>query len=255
MKIRQLPTRQRIRKGLLLFSFLLFPVTLYYFSPALILQGASEGVINGSFLVFSAMFLASLVLGRAWCGWACPAGALQELVAPVNNKRLPRGKVDWIKWAIWIPWIALIVALAIGAGGYRSIDPLYQIEGGATLAIPAGDGPPWWMIYYIILALFAGLALAVGRRAGCRTICWMAPFMIIGRWLRNRVAWPSLRLVADPDRCTHCMTCTRECPMSLEVEQMVARARMEDAECILCGSCVDGCPQKAIHYAFTGGRS
>jgi len=254
MKIKQLPGRQRVRKGLLLLSFLLFPVTLYYFSPALILQGASEGVINGSFLVFTAMFVVSLFLGRAWCGWVCPAGALQELAMPVNARRLPRGKVDWIKWAIWIPWIALIAVLAIGAGGYRSVDPFYQIEGGLTLAIPAGDGPPWWMIYFIILLLFAGLAVAFGRRAGCRTVCWMAPFMILGRWLRNRAGWPALRLAAAPDRCTGCMTCTRECPMSLDVHAMAKRAAMEDAECILCGACVDGCPQQALTYVFRAGK-
>jgi ferredoxin-type protein NapH len=255
MKIKQLATRQRIRKGLLLVSFLLFPVTLYYFSPVLILGGASEGVINGSFLAFSLMFVSSLFVGRLWCSWACPAGALQELATPVNNKRLPRGKVDWVKWAIWIPWIGLIAYLAIRAGGYHAVDPLYQIPGGATLAIPTDNGPPWWMIYYIIVALFLVLALVLGRRAGCRTVCWMAPFMIIGRWLRNRVRWPALRLVAAPDKCTDCLTCTRECPMSLEVREMVKRADMEDAECILCGTCVDGCKQNAIHYSFSAGKT
>ena len=39
--------------------------------------------------------------------------------------------------------------------------------------------------------------MLAGRRAGCHTICWMAPFMIIGRKLRNLVAWPSLRLTAQ----------------------------------------------------------
>ena len=29
VKVKQLPTRQRIRKALLLFSFLVFPITLY----------------------------------------------------------------------------------------------------------------------------------------------------------------------------------------------------------------------------------
>lgn len=77
VKVKQLPRRQRVRKALLFVSFLLFPVTLYYFSPALILQGASEGVINGSFIVFGLMFLSALSVGRLWCGWACPAGALQ----------------------------------------------------------------------------------------------------------------------------------------------------------------------------------
>ena len=255
MKVKQLVARQRIRKGLLLLSLLFFPVTLYYFSPALILGGAAEGVVNGSFLVFGLMFLSSLFVGRLWCGWACPAGALQEVAAPVNNKRFSRGRADWTKWVIWIPWIGLIAFLAIRAGGYRAVDPLFQIPGGATLAIPADSGgPPWWMIYYIILVLFVGLALVFGRRAGCHTVCWMAPFMILGRWLRNRVHWPALTLMAEPTKCTDCLTCTRECPMSLEVHELVQRADMEDAECILCGTCVDGCSQKAIRFSFGGGK-
>jgi ferredoxin-type protein NapH len=255
VKIKQLPTRQRIRKGLLFLSLLLFPVTLYYFSPALILNGAAQGIVNGSFIAFGLMFLSALFVGRLWCGWACPAGALQEFSAPVNDKPGPGGKANWIKWAIWIPWIGGIAALAIAAGGYHTIDPLYQLDGGATLAIPAEPGaPPWYMIYYIIIALFWGLALLFGRRAGCHTVCWMAPFMILGRKLRNLVRWPALRLVAEPAKCSDCLTCARECPMSLDVHDMVQQANMENAECILCGTCADGCTKSAIRFSFSSGK-
>ena len=44
--------RQRLRKMLLIISLLCFPVTLYYFSPALIINAGLAGIINGSFLVF-----------------------------------------------------------------------------------------------------------------------------------------------------------------------------------------------------------
>ncbi len=104
------------------------------------------------------------------------------------------------------------------------------------------------------VGFFLVLALALGRRAGCRTVCWMAPYMIIGRWLRNRVRWPAFRLQAEPDKCNDCQLCTRDCPMSLEVHEKVKRADMEDAECILCFTCVDACPQKAIRYSFSGGK-
>lgn len=255
MKIKQIAARQRIRKGLLFLSLLLLPVTLYYFSPALILNGAYQGIINGSFFVFSLLFVASLFVGRLWCGWACPVGGLQEFAAPINNKLGPRGRADWIKWAIWIPWIGGIAALAIAAGGYHSMNPLYQIETGATLAIPPEPGaPPWYMMYYIIVGLFLILAVVFGRRAGCHTVCWMAPFMILGRKVRNLVRWPALRLVAEQDKCTNCLTCSRECPMSLDVHQMVQKANMEDSECILCGTCVDGCTKKAIRFSFSGGK-
>lgn len=247
--------RQRIRKALLLISFLLLPVTLYYFSPALILGGASEGVINGSFIVFGLMFISALFLGRAWCGWVCPAGALQDYCAPINNNRAPGGKFDWIKWGIWIPWIALIVILAASAGGYSRLDPFYGLEGGVTLAIPPSpEAPPWYMIYYIIIAIFVILPLAFGRRAGCHYVCWMAPFMILGRKVRNLLAWPSLRLKAEEDKCNDCQRCTRECPMSLDVNAMVRQEKMENSECVLCGTCVDVCPKDAIRYAFSVGK-
>jgi polyferredoxin len=232
-------------------SLLLFPITLYYFSPALIIQGAAEGIITGSFIVFALMFLSALFLGRLWCGWACPAGALQELGAPINNKRVPRKRLDWIKWLIWVPWIGLIAVMAFQAGGFRRVDPFFQIDGGLTLL---QTNPPWFIVYYIIIALFLGLAIAFGRRAGCHTICWMAPFMILGRKIRNLLHWPALHLKADEEACIDCSRCTRECPMSLDVNAMVHADTMENSGCILCGNCVDACPKDVIHYTFSAGK-
>ena len=111
-----------------------------------------------------------------------------------------------------------------------------------------------YFIYYIVIALFVGLAVLVGRRAGCHTICWMAPFMILGRWIRNRAGWPSLQLEADASACANCMLCTKQCPMSLDVNAMVQQEQMENAECILCGTCVDHCSQNAIRYSFRSAK-
>jgi polyferredoxin len=236
---------------LLFLSLLLFPITLYYFSPALIIQGAAQGVIAGSFIVFALMFLSALFLGRLWCGWACPAGGLQEFGAPVNNRRVPRKRLHWIKWVIWLPWIRLIAVMAIRAGGYRTVDPFFQIDGGLTLL---QTDPPWFVVYYIIIALFLGLTIALGRRAGCHAICWMAPFMILGRKIRNLFAWPALRLGVNEDACIDCKTCTRDCPMSLDVNAMVHAGTMENSECILCGTCVDNCPKNVLRYTFSAGK-
>ena len=198
---------------------------------------------------FGLMFLASLFVGRLWCGWACPAGALQEFAEPVNNKRTPGGRFNFVKWVVWVPWLAILVWITVQAGGIRSIQPLYQLEGGVTLTQPY-----WFMIYYIVVALFLGLALILGRRAACHTLCWMAPFMMVGRRIRNRFGWPALQLAADPTTCTNCQLCTRLCPMSLDVNAMVQQARMENGECILCGSCVDNCPKGSIRFSFSGGE-
>lgn len=249
--IKQKVIRQRLRSALLLFSLLMFPITLNYFSPCLVIMGASEGVINGSFLVFAVLFFSSLFFGRLWCGWVCPAGALGEVCQPINNKSVNGREIDWIKWLIWVPWIVLIAVMAIGSGGYTTVNFLYGTENGISVAgsvdRPIGFA---YIIYYGVIFLFAILAVIVGRRAGCHTICWMAPFLIIGRKIRNWLHLPALHLKADPEKCTQCNTCTTNCPMSLDVTGMVQRGKMENTECILCGNCVDGCTREAIRYSF-----
>lgn len=237
--------RQNLRKALLLVSFLLFPITIYYFSPYLIIQGAAEGVINGSFIVFVLMFLFSLFFGRLICGWICPSGGLQECCRLGSDKKARGGKLDIIKYIIWFPWILLIVFAALRAGGYKRVDFLYQTFHGISVSNPMG-----YVIYYGVIVLIITLAFTAGRRSFCHYVCWMAPFMILGRKLSSKLRLPSLRLKADKEKCIGCKQCSKKCPMSLGVDEMAKRASMENSECILCGECIDICPRKVIKYSF-----
>jgi polyferredoxin len=114
-------TRQTVRKTLILVTFLAFPIIYKYFSPWIIEVAALEGIINGNFITFLVLFLASLFLGRAWCSWLCPGGSLEEVGCLINTKSPRGGKLDWIKWGIWTIWLGLIVVFAISAGGYHTI--------------------------------------------------------------------------------------------------------------------------------------
>ncbi|MDZ4179973.1 MAG: 4Fe-4S dicluster domain-containing protein [Coriobacteriia bacterium] len=172
----------------------------------------------------------------------------------LNNRRIS-GRADLLKWAIWIPWISLIIIGVVNAGGYHTLDVFYGTVGGISVAGDA-DRPiiAAYAIYFAVVMLFFGLSLALGRRGGCHTVCWMAPFMITGRAVRNVVSWPSLRLAADRSSCTACGSCTAACPMSIDVQALVATGSMKHAECVLCGTCVDGCSQHAIRYTFSSGK-
>lgn len=242
-------TRQKVRRGILIASLVLFPVTFYWLSPAVPLQGAAEGVLAGSLIVFALLFLQSLLLGRLFCGWACPAGGLQELAMLVRKRRVNRRAIGWIKYLVWLPWLATIVFLFIRAGGVKLVDPLYLTWHGISVA-------DWHaaVVALVVLAVLFVPAVAVGRRASCHTICWMAPFMMAGRWIRNRFAWPSLRLSVRKERCTSCGRCTEACPMSIGVTDLVQHGSIECSDCILCGSCVDTCPKQVIGYSFSKGR-
>jgi polyferredoxin len=239
--------RQKARIALAVVMVFLFPIIYYYLSPYLVIMGATEGIIAGDVLAFIGLFLSSLFLGRAWCGWVCPAGATQELCSKVNGRQYNGKKRNLIKYFIWAPWIAIIVTMFIQAGGIKSIDPLYQTWNGISI-----NDLPSVIMFAAIAGAIAIFALAAGKRAACHTICWMAPFMIIGRKIRNKANWPALQLEADKTKCVNCKTCTKNCSMSLDVNAMVHSQTMENTECILCGNCVDSCPKEAIKYTFSG---
>jgi polyferredoxin len=236
--------RQKIRKGIILSSFFLFPAIFYYLSPVLIIMAAAQGIINGSFIMFLLLFISSLTLGRAFCGWVCPAAGCQETIFMARNKKVQRG--NYVKWLIWIPWVFSIAYTAFRAGGYNKIDFFYQTTYGLSIGNVTG-----LITYFIVLVFLIVLpAFIIGKRSFCHHLCWMAPFMILGRKIRNQFKWASLQLETNREACKHCHTCTENCPMSLPVEEMVNRNYMERSECILCGTCVDGCKQSAIRFRF-----
>ena len=237
--------RQRIRKTLLLISFLLFPVTIYYLSPALIVLGASKGIVVGSFIVFGTMFISSLIFGRAFCGWLCPGGGIQESCMMVVDKKTAGGKFNYIKYFIWVPWILGIILVAMMAGGFHSIDFFYQTNGGISVSDKQS-----YIIYYSFVALIVGLSLTVGRRAFCHYVCWMAPFMVIGSKIKTALRLPSLNIRSNKDSCTNCKSCERLCPMSLPVSTMIQKGTMLNTECILCGQCIDACKTGVLRFSF-----
>jgi len=225
---------------MILVSFFMFPAVFYYLSPVLIVEASAKGIMNGSLILFLLMFICSLFLGRGYCGWVCPGAGCQEVIFAARDKKVRGG--DWIKWAIWIPWICLIAFLAVRSGGYKVIDFFYQTTHGLSIATIQS-----LIAYYLVLFLLLVLpAFVFGKRSFCHHLCWMAPFMITGRAIRNNFKWPALHLEAEKEKCVHCLACTENCPMSLAVEGMVNGGKMEHKECILCGTCADGCPEKVI---------
>jgi len=233
-------TRQKVRKLLLIISFLLFPITIYYFSPALIINAGLEGIINGSFIVFSAMLITSILFGRLFCAYLCPAGGLQECLFSVNDRQPKQGWKNNIKYGIFAVWIFFVVFSFFHNGGIQGFDFFYQTDHGISVTEIQG-----YIIYYGIILIILIPSIIGGKRTFCHYFCWMAPFMIIGTKLRHLLRIPGLRIVAEGEKCISCNKCVNACPMSLNIK------KMDNAECIQCGACVDGCPKGVLKYRIS----
>ncbi|OQB28244.1 MAG: quinol dehydrogenase membrane component [Euryarchaeota archaeon ADurb.Bin190] len=240
--------RQKLRKALIIFSFLLLPATFAYISCPIIIEAASKGIASGGLIIFILFFLSSLFLGRLWCGWLCPGGGLQEIYFQINNKPVKPGRLKWLKYLLFLVIILVPLISAINsAGGIEAIEPFYGTENGIAIA-RAGSH----IIFFVQIAFFTVFAWLGGKRGFCHYFCPIAVIMILGRKMGNIFAWPALHLSEEKDRCTDCRRCSESCPMSLDVNDMVRQEKMENSECILCGCCVDHCPESAIRYAWFG---
>lgn len=237
---------QRFRKFTLIVSMLVFPITIYYFSPYLILMAAMRHIINGSCSVFGLMFVFGLFFGRLWCGFFCPTGGLSECFAEFSPKNPKQGLRNFIKYGIWFVWI-LTVAIChiLGKGDYK-IMPFFMTKHGISVS-QIGS----FIIYYGIVILFLVSAIVHGKRANCHYICWMAPFMIFSYRIGRALHLPQLRIKTKGKNCIECKKCDNACPMSLSVSSMIKMGAIKNSECILCGECYSACNNNVIEFKIT----
>lgn len=239
-------TRQRIRKLLIIISLLLFPVTLYYFSPALIINAGLHGIINGSFIVFLFLFLFSVPFGRLFCAYFCPAGGLQECAFIVNEKVPKQGWRNGIKFIIWGIWLTAVIFCYFSGGKIVAVDFFFETENGISVSDIQS-----YIIYYGIISLIFIPAILFGKRVFCHYFCWMAPFMILGTKLRKVLHLPGIHIkISDKDECISCGRCSKVCPMGVDVISETRNKTIGNPECIQCGACIDNCPKNVLTYGM-----
>lgn len=238
--------RQKIRTLSLFVSLLLFPVTLYYFSPALIINAGLSGVINGSFIVFVLMFFLSIPFGRLFCAYLCPAGGLQECTFLINDRRPKQGWRNYIKYIIWLIWLYAVIFCYFQSGKIVAIDFLFETENGISVSSIQS-----YIIYYGIVCLIFLPAALFGKRIFCHYFCWMAPFMVLGTKLRKTLHLPGIHIRSrESDKCITCGKCNKVCPMGVNVVNESRSGVIDNLECIQCGACADHCPKHVLSYGM-----
>jgi len=216
------------------------------------LQSVSGSMkLDFSFYVVGFLLAVGVLLGRFVCGFLCPFGLIQELLAliplPKKKLRLP-AFTKYLKYAILLIFVILMPVLVTNIVGMgkpafcQYICPSGTLTGGIPLlsthpelrqTIGALFG---WKFFLLILTIVGSIVV---YRFFCKLACPLGA--IYG--LLNKVSF--YRLTVDADKCIHCGKCAAICKMDVDPCRTP-----QSAECIRCGACAAACPVGAIHLGF-----
>ncbi len=195
--------------------------------------------------------LFGLALGRLWCGWACPFGALQDLIMRLRRRK-DVIKLPPFPWLKYLSLVGIMIAAGIIAetafckvcpsGSLFAAIPHELLPSESTPAdvilFQPSQEPQIGTFFYVHLATLAlslVLFVIIGR-FWCRYLCPLGA--IFGVF--NRISILKIRL--DESRCTGCKKCLSNCPASFKEVESIGVS----SDCIQCGKCIESCPTKAL---------
>jgi polyferredoxin len=184
----------------------------------------------------------TLVLGRVWCGWICPLGAILELFGPRGTRKMQA----WFRGIKYGLLIMLFVMALFGSLAFMWLDPITILVRGVadpvSVVLSIVEVPGFkvgTLLSMLMLVLVLGLN-SIEKRFWCRYLCPLGALIGLGSkfsWIRRRVNEAS---------CVKCGDCVKTCPMGAIHPETI---KNDPAECIMCMDCAAPCPKTAITFA------
>lgn len=226
------------------------PVSALVSLKHLIYTGTVNPVHPAGLVLFLMICGTALLARRGFCSWICPVGLVSEYLGRIG--RFVFKKPSALPRFLDVPMRGLKY---LAAGFF-----IYQIFFNMPVAVVemfiyspynrfADIEMLWFFTRISSTALVGVTALAVlsviFRHFWCRYLCpygallGVIGFLGFGRIRRN------------PDRCSGCGKCTKNCPGRIAV---ASKTRMDSPECSACLTCVEGCPEPgALAFSFFPG--
>lgn len=196
-----------------------------------------------NFAVFSGVAALAILAGRAFCGWLCPLGGLQEFLADLSRRwsreeKPVRGKQSQARFPTQLPpWadtpartlkdIIMIVILAASVGAVypplRELCPVRAVFGfQITTPLLLGVGATFLLTSFLV------------DRLWCKYLCPLGSLLAI----TNKFS--PLHIAVDEESCVNCGRGDAECPMDIQD----IPHNTKSAECIRCLECMETCAKE-----------
>jgi ferredoxin-type protein NapH len=270
--------------GLPILSSINGPNTTVYSSLDLIQLELSQPEFP--WIALGVVFLIGAVVGRAFCGWVCPIGFIQDIITTLKGKLnsvSPRTQKSAKNFKYIVLFATLLISGTLGLALYLGVGSQYKdalgiFASGPFIAI-SPDGTLFGTIPALLTMARQNFASFIARPPTIQEV-W-AQLSIIQPLLALRLlilvgffgaAWqvprfwcryicPTGALMAifqkhsyagikrDPVKCTKCPHCEVKCPMQINILDLPWE-KFNDPECIMCMECVDACPHGSLSPKF-----
>ena len=198
-----------------------------------LIHGKGLAVLLGDPLLFVLLVfvvVSFVIWGRGvFCGWLCPFGALQELLAKLARvvkvpQWSPSFRAHRMLWPL--KYVSLAVLALAALHGLQTMAVAAEIEPFKTVISLRMDRA-WPFVAFALVILAAGLFV---ERAFCRFLCPLGAVMAIGGRLRLR-RFTSLK--RRPECGSPCQLCAKRCP----IQAIEPSGAINMDECFYCLDC------------------
>lgn len=237
-------------------------------------------------IVLGTIFLIGALVGRAFCGWVCPVGFIQDIITTLKGRLdglSPRTHKGAQNFKYLLLFVSLLISgtlgltLYLGVGsdyktalGIFASGPFTAISPDGTLfgTVPALIGmvrenfasfiakPPtiqevWSQLTRIpsLLALRIVILVAFFGAAWRVPRFWCRYVCPTGALMAIFQKYSYAGIRRDPVRCMKCPHCEVRCPMQINILDLPWE-KFNDPECIMCMECVDACPHGSLSPKF-----
>lgn len=182
----------------------------------------------------------TLVLGRVFCSWICPAYLMFELTGKLRALlRFAEITPGEVTFSHKNKYIFLVVGLAVAAVTSAPLFALIYPPAVVSRALHAWIFGTSLAGMLVLLGVMVAFELFVSPRWWCRTMCPGGALYGLLGWARP------LRVRLRRDACTGCMDCIPVCEAGIN-----PITQSSSIECDNCGVCLRHCEPAALYFTI-----